>query len=400
MSQHVLVVSTRFPLPLKSGSQIRIYHTLAGLAREYDVTLVSLLLNGEGEDYIEEIEQLGVDVYPIHHGCSMRSGLARFAVSRTPYRVAKFNTPKLKHTVETLVSSHEFDLLWIHQLTTLALLPTALDPPVVIDQHNADLEYWETFRNGSFLQRVFARVNQRRLRRLQQQVVDRIDAILPVSEADATATRRWATDVPLWVTPNGVDTSKYSPELTDGSADSEVLFVGSLDRPRNQEAVDWFVTESWPEIYDRHDDAVFRIVGRNPSEKIERLASYPGVRVVGEVPEVIPHYRTAAVVVAPFVLGGGTKLKVLEALAMGKALVTTPKGAAGIDVVDGTHALLKERGPAFSDGVVRLLSDSNRRTELGRAGRVLVEERYSWDSILAEAVETIERELMMTENEA
>jgi len=302
--------------------------------------------------------------------------------------MAKFENDELKRRTAEITDARDFDFVWVHFLTTVALLPSELPTPVIVDQHNADVDYWETFRDGTLPERVFAVVNQRRLRRLREPLRSRIDAILSVSEPDARTTRQWADDTEVWVVPNGVDVSKFSPGSQ--SEPREVVFIGSLDRRRNEEAIRWFAESSLPGIQENYPDTEFRIVGRNPTRKVRDLDERAGVTVVGEVPDVVPHYERATVVVAPFVLGGGTKLKVLEALAMEKPLVTTPKGAAGIDIVDGKHALIRDRASSFGSAIGELFESPEKQRRLGSEGRTLVRERYSWSRILSDALRKID----------
>ena len=395
MSDHnVLVVAPRSPLPLKSGAQLRIFHTVKELSKKFDVSLVYLIQNGEGKNEVNKLKEMGINPYQVHHTCSKRSGLLRFGLSTNTYRVSKFKNPQFGKKVRSVIKTNSFDFIWVHFLTTLALIPQSLPSPLILDQHNADVEYWETFREGSILERIFAVVNQRRLRKLQNKKGPKIDAILSVSEEDADATRGQIEDTPVWVTPNGVDLSKFQANTSDSNSSNTVSFIGSLDRPRNEEAVKWFAEESWPTVYNKNPEAEFHIVGRNPTSEVSSLGSTPGVNVIGEVPEVVPIYNQSDVIVAPFLLGGGTKLKVLEALAMERALVSTPKGCTGIDVTDGKDAVIRERDEDFSGAIINLLNDSRRRKEIGKSGRRFVEKNYSWDAIMDDTISKIKGELL------
>lgn len=389
----VLVVAPRFPLPLESGTQLRVYHTLAALAEHFDVTLVALVQDGEGADRVDDVEALGVDVHTVAHSRSKRATLLRYGLTRRPYRTVKFATEPFHETVTDVLATEPFDLAWVHFLTTLPILPPDVDVPVVLDQHNADVRYWESFGDGSPGERAFALVNRLKLRRLREQWADRLGAVLSVSDADAAATRQWA-DCPVWTVPNGVDLDRFSPSQSAAAAGPRVVFVGSLDVRMNVEAVEWFVDEAWPAVRADHPDATFHVVGRNPTRAVRDLDSRDGVCVVGGVADVVPHYDDAAVAIAPFRLGGGTKLKVLEALAMERPLVATPTGVTGIDVEDGTHALVRERTDAFAGAVSSLLGDDALRTRLGTSGREFVSAEFAWSRILEAAIAKIQSRLL------
>lgn len=383
----VLVLAPRFPLPLTSGTQIREYHLIEALAERFDVTLVSLVQDGEGCEHVTDLETLA-DVHTVAHSRSKLETLLRFGLSRKPYRICKFTTSAFRRQVRNQLDDSSFDLVWANFLNTAAAVPADISCPVVLDEHNSDVRYWESFLNGSLPERAIARLNIRRLRRLRRTLADRIDGVASVSEADAADARKWAGE-PVWTVPNGVDTEKFAPTTSAADTDKRVVFVGSLDVRMNEEAVEWFVESAWPAIRTHHPDATFAVVGRNPTDRVHESTDAPGVELVGEVPAVVPYYDSAAVTVAPFQFGGGTKLKLLEALAMARPMVTTPVGATGIPLLDGEHAWVRERDESFADAVVELLNAPDTRAALGERARSFIQQEFAWDAITEDSVERI-----------
>jgi glycosyltransferase involved in cell wall biosynthesis len=140
------------------------------------------------------------------------------------------------------------------------------------------VRYWESFFHGGRVERTFARLNIRRIERFRERVGDRVDGVISVSEEDTAEARGWAGE-PVWVMPNGVGTGTFSPETDPSETDEQVLFVGSLDVRMNQETIEWFVRSAWPSIRETVPDATFRIVGRNPTTQVERLAEAEGVEL-------------------------------------------------------------------------------------------------------------------------
>jgi len=382
----VLVVAPRCPLPLASGTQIREYHVLRALADRADVTLLTLVQSGEGADRVDELADW-LTVRTVEHTRSKPRTLAAFPFSGDPYRATKFNTDAVRSAVHETLQEASFDLVWANFLNTVGLLPADVEPDVILDEHNADVRYWESFLDGGRIERTFARVNIRRIERFRDRVGGRIDGVVSVSEADATEARDWAGE-PVWVMPNGVDTDTFSPETDPGETDEQVLFVGSLDVRMNQEAIEWFVESAWPSVREAVPDATFRIVGRNPTTRIERLAEAEGVELVGGVPSVVPYYDEASVVVAPLRFGGGTKLKILEAMSMARPLVTTPTGATGIPI-EAEHASVRERDGGFSDAVSSLLQHPSERAKTGAQARAFVKEQFDWESVTESTIEGV-----------
>lgn len=386
-TRKVLVLAPRFPLPLTSGTQIREYHVLKALSERFDVTLVSLVQDGEGSEYVDDIEELA-EVHTVAHSRSKLEAIIRFTLSRMPYRVCKFTTPSFRRQVHEQLDEASFDLVWANFLNTVAAVPEDIPCPVILDEHNSDVRYWESFLDGSLPERTIARLNIRRLRRLRRTLTDRFTGVVSVSEADATEARDWAGN-PVWTMPNGVDTEKFAPTTSAADTDESVVFVGSLDVRMNEEAVEWFVETAWPRIRTDHPNATFVVVGRNPTEKVREVTNAPGVKLVGEVSSVVPYYDRAAVTVAPFQFGGGTKLKVLEALAMARPLVTTAVGATGIPVSDGEDALIRERDESFAEAVAELLNAPEKRADLGGCARSFIEQEFAWDAITAGGLDQV-----------
>jgi glycosyltransferase involved in cell wall biosynthesis len=186
--------------------------------------------------------------------------------------------------------------------------------------------------------------------------------------------------LPVDVVPNGVDLERFVPVGGRPKA-AAVLFTGSLDYPPNAEGILWFATEVLPRLRARQPEVRLTIVGRNPPRRVRALAADPTVEVTGRVDDLKPYHEAAAVAVAPLRSGSGTKLKVLEALAVGRPLVATAVAAEGIAVVDGVHLLVRDDPDEFARAVAELLEDPARGAALAAAGRRLVVERYDWDAL-------------------
>lgn len=388
-----LVLAPRFPLPKRSGTQIREYHALAALARRFDVTLVSLVQDDTAFEYVSDIEALGVTVEPVSHERRRHGALAHFCVSTDSYRVCRFVTPSFRRRAREVCEDRSFDLAWVNFATTVPALPTSFSAPVVVDEHNEDVRYWESFLDGGLATRTFARANIWKLRRFRRRLTERADGFLAVSDDDADRTREWAGETPVWTVPNGVDIGEFASDRPAEAADEVVRFVGSLDVRMNTDALKWFVEEVWPSVRERRSEAAFEVVGRNPTPVVRELEATPGVRIRGEVDEVVPWYESAALTVAPFRFGGGSKLKVLESLSMRRPVVSTPTGAVGLDVSADAGVLVRDGAAEFTDGVVELLSNPAERTRLGDAGREFVADRYAWDEIMADGIDAVESSL-------
>lgn len=383
------------------GTKIRVYHSVKRLRQSHEIH--GLALNdpssparyGETTDeaVCETIEAVG----------SPRDSLNAAiwsVINQTTYRSSKFMDTRFRARLQDIVTRYTYDVVWVHFLNMMEYLRTPRmiseleDTPIVLDQHNDFEQYWGTYqKQGSLPRRIWAQWNTLRVRALREDALPICDIVISVSEEDAESTRKIAPEsLPVWIAPNGVDAKYFTPKnasLKD-SGPNRLVYVGSMDVSMNVDAVTWFVENILPEIQDQAPEVVFDIVGRNPTAEVQALSRYKGVRVTGRVEDVKPFYEEATIAVVPSRLGGGTKLKVTEAMATGVPVVATPTGAQGLDVEDGKHILIANEAQTFADAVVSLLENPEQRGRLIQAARGRVEDRYSWSSIYDDAISRVE----------
>jgi len=227
------------------------------------------------------------------------------------------------------------------------------------------------------------RVEAYRLSRFEEEVARAFDHSILVSEKEAEALRSRVSDRPISVIPNGVDLEYFAPAGDDSCCVNHpvIAFTGAMDYFPNIDAVKYFCHEIFPLVRRVLPAAEFYIVGRRPIPQVKALSHQPGVVVTGDVPDIRPYLWGSTVSIVPLRIGGGTRLKIFEALAMGKAVVSTQVGAEGLPIVPGQHFLQADSPADFAQAVVTLLKDPDRRRALGLAGRRLVEERYSWTQV-------------------
>jgi glycosyltransferase involved in cell wall biosynthesis len=214
----------------------------------------------------------------------------------------------------------------------------------------------------------------------EQRVFNWVDGAVAVSEREASEIKSINTGLPVQVVANGVDPDYFTPSHDEHQVDS-LVFVGAMHWRPNQDAVQYFVEEILPLVRNYRPEVSIAVVGLGPPPHIQKLNTRPGVHIVGRVEDVRPYVDAATVYVVPLRIGGGTRLKILEALAMSKAVVSTSVGAEGLDVIDGTHIMIADTAPAFAERIERLLADAALRGKLGEEGRKLVGERYRWDAL-------------------
>jgi glycosyltransferase involved in cell wall biosynthesis len=297
----------------------------------------------------------------------------------------------MQRAIDDVCSAESFDVVQLES----SFLCTFRFPPctrLVIDEHNIESELFLRMCEGerSLPRRVFNRIEYARFRRFEQACWQRADACVVTSEREVEVVRTSAPDTPVAVVPNAVDLEYFAP--SDTPVDTHTLiFSGTLNYRPNLDAARYFIDDIWPLVRDRYPDASLTLTGGNDGVDTRSLTR-PGVRFLGEVPDIRPYVRGAAAVIVPIRIGGGTRLKVLEALAMGRPIVSTPVGCEGVAVRDGEHLLIADDGPAFASNIFEVFENPALRDALGRAGRRLAEKRYSWD-LAGERLQSLYRHL-------
>jgi glycosyltransferase involved in cell wall biosynthesis len=266
-------------------------------------------------------------------------------------------------------------------------------PRLVYDAHNAEWvlqdRAWRTDLGRPRLWHgaLYSLAQTWKLRRFERRLLGAADATVAVSARDAEALREVAPGAAIAVVPNGVDTDAYRQADPAAVDPALVVFTGKMDFRPNIDAMAWFCREVWPRVRAGRPEARLAIVGRDPAPRVRALAG-ADVDVTGAVDDVRPHLARAGVVAVPLRVGGGTRLKVLEAMAMGKAIAATDLAVEGLNVRDGAEALLADTGPLLAEAVLRLMSDADLRARLGARARARAEGEYAW-SALVPAIEAL-----------
>ncbi|MFC2165106.1 glycosyltransferase family 4 protein [Acidobacteriota bacterium] len=384
----ILVISPTFPLPLDIGSKIRIYYFLEWLSHGNQVDMASLSIDPLDRDRVDELKNLCDEVVITEIKNRKYIPFIQTLLTRDPYRVHKFRSQDFYHKVVHLLEKKDYDIIWCNFLNMLFYLEPRFvqNSHVILDMHNEDELVWKMYGENSalFLKKLFAQKNIANIRRFRLMKQRLFDLVLSVSERDRQFTQSWLSeDVALEVVNNGVDIDYYrgTKDQAEGSSAKNILFCGSMDIAMNQEAVKKFVSRVFPRVKKDIEGAKFWIVGRYPPRSILKLSN-DSIAVTGNVNDVRPYYAKAAVAVAPFEFGGGTKLKILEALASKVPMVSTSLGAQGLDVRDGEHLIIRDDWNSFGDALVMLFKDENLRKKLAANGYSLIEKNYSWEAIM------------------
>lgn len=378
----VLFLSPRQMWPLRSGARLRAYHFAKALSLHSELTYLyfadpySPPLTRSDLPFCQELIAL-----PRPAGYSPAK-ILQGLLGRWPLPVLNYSSQEMQARIEAIATTRNFDLVHVDSSLHLNRYLDCIGPDVKVcfDWHNIESEAMERFASISRPPRNwYARITAAKMRRLEQAILRDATGHIVCSHREREYLLRLAPLSRVAVVENGVDCAAFSP--SSGPPEKRLLYVGLMDYMPNVDAVTFFAHNLWPRIRESFPDLQFTIVGANPTEAVRSLGSLPGITVTGTVPEVSPYYKGALAVVVPLRSGGGTRLKILEAMAARVPVISTALGAEGIEATPGVHFLLADpQNPEQWIQHLGALSGFNARREaLIQESLRLVETRYDWN---------------------
>ncbi|MCZ2147300.1 MAG: glycosyltransferase [Bryobacterales bacterium] len=379
----ILYFSPRECWPANSGARLRDYHLVRCLAQHADVTYLGFA-TGEGRDggsvWRETLGHTGVETVLVRRGASYSAAdLARGLLGPLPVTVRNYLSPLMRQELTSLLIRRQFDLVQVEGVhlfpyieAILASRPHSGKRPLLIcDWHNIESELMRRYRESpstSLPKRCYAMRTETLLRRLEDRLLRVCDGHVVCSGREKELLAARSNGARIHVTGNGVDNAYYRGAAAPPDA-ADLLYVGSMDYHANIDAVLYFAAEVWPLVRTRHAGLRFVIAGSRPTPEVRRLANLPGITVTGTVEDVRPYYHKALAMVAPLRIGGGTRLKILEAMAAGVPVVSTSLGAEGLNLEPETDFLPADSPGEMARQVMRLVSSAELRLLLTAAGR-------------------------------
>ncbi len=384
-------------LPVDTGGKIRSINLLRQLADRNDTTLLSYHAGDRDAEYERQItEQFPGAVVVSNVGPVSSLGTAadyvRRIASPAPYAVQKFTSPRVRALVAQWMDEGRFDAVVCDFLSASLNFPPVLATPTALFQHNVESALWarQATHEPNPVKRLAFSIEARKMARYEYAAVRRFHHIIAVSEHDRALMGAMTDTARISVAPTGVDLAQYRVAAGREATSPIVLFLGSMDWEANVDGVEWFHREVWPHVLAAVPAARFRIVGRNPAPRVQALAADPSVDVTGGVPSVVEHLSEAAVFVVPLRIGGGTRLKIYEAMAAGRAVVSTRIGAEGLDINDGRDLMLADEPRAFAEAVRGLLVERDRRHRIEIAAAAQAA-RFDWPVVVRQFEESLAR---------
>lgn len=332
---------------------------------------------------MEDIEPVAVPArIPPKQGFVFHLRLLANLLSPLPYIVTSHYSRVYHDVVRNNLAQFKPDVL-LCEWTPYAVYARGLSSvKKLVSTHNVEADIWQRYYENetNWPRRWYIHEQWRKVERFERLALGWMDGALAVSALDHNRLAQWHSKLPTAVVPNGVDLDYFRP-APQPELRGHIAFSGSMDWRPNQDAARYFVQEIFPLLQRVRPDLECTFVGRSPPPDIQALAKVPGVHVTGTVDDVRPYLERAGVFVVPLRIGGGSRLKILEALAMGRAVVSTSVGAEGLEVMHDRHVVLADDPQTFAKAVLRLLDDPEQCRKLAAAGRRLVERCYDWDTL-------------------
>jgi polysaccharide biosynthesis protein PslH len=375
--------------PPNIGGRIRSYRLLKALARRHSITLFTFYAATKDDLHSAlkyEFPRVVLMPLTIPTGRTFREALkyARSLFSPLPYTVSKFCQPEVTRRIRQLIAEDKPDIIVCDFLFAAQSIPWDIPIPKILFTHNVETAIWKHHYKVSrnpFWKAVSWREYQV-MDRFERYCINRADHILTVSDRDRESFAKMTDPSRITVIPTGVDLEYFQPS-TGQEGPNTLVFSGAMDWMPNEDAIVFFIKEILPRVRKQIPGASLCVVGRDPSRGLFELgASQPGIEITGRVDDIRPFVLRGAVYVVPLRIGGGTRLKIFEAMAMGKAVISTTIGAEGLPVRPGIDIVIADDPQRFADSTIQLLREPIRRAELGRAARELVEQSYSWDEVV------------------
>jgi len=381
-------------LPVDTGGKIRSYNILRHLARQHQVIFLSYYGGQRDSEYEAAIAQQLPGAQTIYTASPESTVAQSFDYlyrlpSPAPYAVKKFTDSKVCALVSQHLNSKRTDVAVCDFLSASLNFPGSSATPVVLFQHNVETMLWRRMASTeqSAVRKLSYTIEAYKMERYERRALSRFRYVIAVSDVDRDEMLQMCPDCDITVVPTGVDTEQYRVVPSAPEKPPLIAFTGSMDWEPNIDAVEYFCREIFPAILAVLPDARFQIVGRNPNIRVQRLAS-PSVEVTGTVPSAMDYLRLATVVVVPLRIGGGTRLKIFEAMAMAKALVSTSIGAEGLDVTNGRDLLIADDAQAIATAVLSLLRDPALRKSY-EENAAATAARYDWSQIAQRFAEVL-----------
>jgi sugar transferase (PEP-CTERM/EpsH1 system associated) len=386
----ILWLKTELLHPVDKGGKIRTYNMLKELKRDHFIMYMALDDGSADLEAREQAEEYCHELVcvPHHQREKFSTGfygeLLLNLASRFPYAIKKYESASMRKQIIERANNQTTDLVICDFLSPAINVPRSLSCPSILFQHNVEAMIWKRHFEvqSNPIKKLYLRQQWRKMKRFEREMCRRFDAVVAVSAEDRDQMREEYAVEAVFEIPTGVDTDFFTPSGKENIDPYNVVFTGSMDWLPNEDAIRYYTDQILPIVRRSIPEATLTVVGRNPYPSLLELSRRdPAIVVTGRVEDVRPYMERAAAYVVPLRIGGGTRLKIFEAMAMQKGIVSTSIGAEGLPVTDGRELRIADTPETFAASVVELLTKPEAAKELGRQAGRIVRERFGWNGV-------------------
>ena len=397
---HILWLKTELLHPVDKGGKIRTYQMLKELKRDHHITYLTLDDGTAGSGAREKATEYCHDLISITHTTAAKfsaafySELASNLLSPLPYAIKKYESTQMRDCVSQLVSERNFDVVVCDFLAPAVNLPDGFAFPTVLFEHNVEAMIWRRHFEVQInpVKRKYLRGQWRKMDAFERRMCRQFDTVIAVSAEDRMMIEQEYGATSVYDVPTGVDTEFFRPGGKVLSKPGNLVFTGSMDWLPNEDAIRYFTEQILPLIKREVPEVTLTVVGRNPSPSLLELSKQDNsIIVTGRVGDVRPYIEGGSAYIVPLRIGGGTRLKIYEAMAMEKAVISTSVGAEGLPVRNGEELLLADSPVEFARLAVKVLKDKALAAGLGQRAAKTVRESFGWGRVAAEFVAICQR---------
>lgn len=390
----ILQVCNKIPYPLKDGGVIATHHMAKGLIEagaQVDIVAMNTSKHKVDESNVKHyLKNLGiglVELVNVNTDIRFTSLVKNFLFSDLPYNAVRFITKEFRLRLQELLTRGNYDLVQFEGLYLMPYADTVRNhskATIALRAHNIEHEIWErnSGKQKHVIKKLYLKILSKRLEKFEHKYVNAYDFLIPITSRDARKFDEMGNNRPNYVCPFGFDFNVTSQsDLQEVTRD--IFYIGSLDWLPNQDGLIWFIENVWDKISESHPEIRFFVAGRNAPYGLTRFFSEHHVSYMGEVDDASRFMENKAIMVVPLFAGSGMRVKIIEAMAAGKVVITTSVGAEGIDLKRGEHLIVADNEKDFLAGIFRLLSNPNEYLQIAKNAFNFVKTGFNNSHIIA-----------------
>ena len=392
----ILFITPNLPFPPDNGGRMRTFGFLKELSTRHDVSLLSFHHSRDDVENIQELREICTRVLTVpltkrQLRKNKRMVQLRSIFQKMPYQYLSHYSQMMQQQIFQITDKHDFDIIQV-EFSQMGYYDLHSNSVNILDQHNIEAEIlYRTYRaENPSVRKLYSYIEWKKFQQTEIDLCRKFSACLTTSDHDRDILKRSSPSLSVQVIPNGVDSTFFRPNKRATSNRNVILFTGTINYFPNTDGLKYFLKEIFPIIQREIPSIQFVIAGKNPTPEIREYSTDPQIEVTGYVKDIRECFSKASIVVVPLRIGGGTRLKILEAMAMGVPVISTSVGAEGLNLVHKQDILIADTPNQFAREVIQLCRDEVTQQRLAKNGRKLIESKYDWKAIVSSLEQTYE----------